>query len=525
MSERRTLIVVWDEQVQASLARLVEQLPWARNRGLRFLCLDGDVQAVVTQAREQSPDCPLGYVAHDETAVLAALAAGADEAGVVAVDDPAQLAAFVARLEVRAAMRAETHKLHASFAHSEKLTALGTLVAGVGHEINNPLSAVMLSIDAARRRLLPALDAAWELSRAARDQVPLPEASVALLLDLAEREKTRSTAQLLDDMNAATDAIASIVRDLRIFARSDEHEPLELIDVGELIDHALRLSGRDVIKHGVLERDYQAPLPTLALPRSRITQVLVNVLVNAGHAVAEIERPMHRIRVSARADEEFVAIAVSDTGPGIPPESIERIFDPFFTTKRQELGTGLGLSISRAILRKLGGELTVESVYNEGATFVCLLPIPEPSTLRAAWRRTSAAPTSEPPPSSTILVVDGDPHMLRAYARILSGEHRLIVARDACEAIELLESGSEANVVLSELDFPELDGVGFHRWLLEHRPQLAEAFVVITAGGTNAEQRAFLESSGPTVLYKPVRADTVRDAIGVALAKAKHATL
>jgi len=105
------------------------------------------------------------------------------------------------------------------------------------------------------------------------------------------------------------------------------------------------------------------------------------VLVNALHAVREVERDSHRVRISVRADDEAVAIAVSDTGPGISPEHVERIFDPFFTTKRQSLGTGLGLSISRSIMRSLGGDLLVESIHGQGAEFVLLLPLPEPDAL------------------------------------------------------------------------------------------------------------------------------------------------
>ena len=108
---------------------------------------------------------------------------------------------------------------------------------------------------------------------------------------------------------------------------------------------------------------------------------------------------MHRVRIGIRADEEFVAIAVSDTGPGIPTESLERIFDPFFTTKAQELGTGLGLSISRSILRKLKGDITVESVHGEGATFVCFLPSPRAkrSAKRADAGRRALSSFRKPP--------------------------------------------------------------------------------------------------------------------------------
>jgi C4-dicarboxylate-specific signal transduction histidine kinase len=286
----------------------------------------------------------------------------------------AELASLVDRAETRARLRAENRRLQASFAHSEKLVALGTLVAGVGHEINNPLSAVMLSVEVAQRRVLPLLSVAMELGRAQRNGEPIEEL-LARLNKLTQPERaSRDALRVFEDIGSAADAIASIVRDLRVFARTDQEELPEPIEVEQLVDHAIRLVGREILQRGMIERDYAPDLPKLVIPRNRVTQVLVNVLVNAAHAIREVERPVHHVKITARADDDFLAIAISDTGPGIAPESLSRIFDPFFTTKRQELGTGLGLAISRSILRRMGGDLLVESVYGDGATFVCFLP-------------------------------------------------------------------------------------------------------------------------------------------------------
>ena len=162
------LILVHSRQAHDGWVRLAETLPWANGRGLSFAVLTGNLQAALAERRERERDVPIGYIAADEPSVLEALAGGADEAAVVAPYDPAQLAAFVDRLELRARLRAESLRLQEAFAHAERLTALGTLVAGVGHEINNPLSAVMLSIEVARRRMLPALDAARAVAAAAQ---------------------------------------------------------------------------------------------------------------------------------------------------------------------------------------------------------------------------------------------------------------------------------------------------------------------------------------------------------------------
>ena len=509
------LILVHSRQVHDGWVRLAETLPWANGRGLSFAVLAGDLQAALAERRERVRDVPIGYIAADEPSVLEALAGGADEAAVVAPYDPAQLAAFVDRLELRARLRAESLRLQEAFAHAERLTALGTLVAGVGHEINNPLSAVMLSIEVARRRMLPALDAARAVATAAQTGAPLPAHAVAALARHSWPDQGgRGAAGIFDEMGAAADAIASIVRDLRTFARSDQDEPPERVEVDELIEHAIRISGREASRRGVLERDYARNLPPLVVPRGRVTQVIMNVFINAFHAITEVDRPNHRVRISARADDDFVAITVSDTGPGIAPESLERIFDPFFTTKRQGLGTGLGLSISRAILRRLGGELSVESVYGEGATFLCFVPLPSRDLLERMTRPPPPPLSSEEAmPGRSILVVDDDERVLRSYARLLGTRHRIMVAYDGREAIDMIRSGSSPDVLVVELDLPGAEGRELLAWLETQRPDLARRTILATSGGSSAGCTEFLGRYRGPVVHKPVHSNDLLAAI------------
>jgi K+-sensing histidine kinase KdpD len=137
---------------------------------------------------------------------------------------------------------------------------------------------------------------------------------------------------------------------------------------------------------------------------------ITNILVNAAHALHEVERPVHRVRLVVRADDEAVAVSISDSGPGIAPEAIERIFDPFYTTKRKGRGTGLGLSISRSILHRLGGDLLVESLHGEGATFVALIPRPPEQELTAALACARGEPDARGAKAQrpSLLVVDND---------------------------------------------------------------------------------------------------------------------
>jgi signal transduction histidine kinase len=517
MSAPRTLILVPTPEMRDQLVALAENLPWAPSRGLSVVTWSGDVQSAVAEHRAHEPSAAMAVITEDEPTALAALLGGADEATVLEKVDAAHLATLVDRADVRARLRAENQRLQANFAHSEKLVALGTLVAGVGHEINNPLSAVMLSVEVAQRRVVPILNLAMEVGRARRLSLPMLESALEQLAKLTQPERaSRDAVRIFEDIGSAADAIAAIVRDLRIFARTDQEELPEPIEVEQLVDHAIRLVGREILQRGVIERDYAPELPKLLIPRNRVTQVLVNVLVNAAHAIREVDRPVHHVKITVRADDDFLAIAISDTGPGIAPESLSRIFDPFFTTKRQELGTGLGLAISRSILRRLGGDLLVESVYGDGATFVCFLPLSVRDAAREKPRLEKLRVESPAARSiASVLLVDDDERMLRSYSLLLNPDFRLITAQDGRDAIELLESGSEPDLAIIELDLPIAEKRLFWHWMQENRPELARHTIIVTGAASKEAYANFLASYAGPVLHKPVRGEELMTALAL----------
>ncbi|HKU44142.1 MAG TPA: ATP-binding protein [Polyangiales bacterium] len=476
-----------------------------RDRELTFELVSGSPRTAAAVKRERDPHAMIGFAAEDEAAALAAIAGGADEAAVFAAVAPSELLAFLERIELRAQLRAETERLKLAFAHVEKLSELGTLIAGVSHEINNPLTSILLSLYVLKNKLVPA-------ALAAREALELLEPSSERKTELARRIDALRTGiqvpELLDDVNSAALNIASVVQDLRMFSRHEQSEPLELVDVPDLLDRVVRLVARDISQSGVIERDYARDLPSVLAPRSRLAQVFTNLLNNALHAIAEAPRELHAIRIRVRRDEDFVVVAISDTGPGIEAQNIEQIFEPYFTTKRAEHGTGLGLSISRSIVRNLGGDLSVESVYGEGAMFLCLLPI----------RRTGAehTTTSRPPlsegrktPALTVLTVDADAQVLRSYARLLALDHHLLAATDELEAIELLQTGAEPDVIALELDLPDGGGVALLRWLQAHHPALLPRTILVTTFDAPERHGELLASHRGPVLPKPLRGDTL----------------
>ncbi len=511
------------ERLRSSLADRFE------SEDLRVEVADAPPTEAVASARRGWGGTPLGFVAEDEVGALEALTAGADEVLVWPPRDEGAIQGFFDRTKQRATLRRGQERLNASVVHAEKLTALGTLVAGVAHEINNPLTALQLGVEACANLLTPLGNVAQELQLWASRGWGASAEQIQKLHELADSgAPAHEGAQLLGEMLGAVSSIANIVRDLRIFARSDSgREDAQLLDANEVIDQALRLVGREINVVARIERDYSRELPRILVPHGRLTQVLVNVLVNAAQAIREIERPAHRVRISTRADGEYVAISISDSGPGIPPHTLDHIFDPFFTTKRAGYGTGLGLSISRSIMYDLGGDLIVESVHGSGATFILLLPIPDYASVRSAYlrQRGGAAVRPRPVVKRTVLIVDDDERVLSAYARALGRACDVLMASDGREAIDLLSSGSNPDAIVSELAMPEADGKALYEWLERERPELAARTVFVSAETTQQQYESFISKLPNCVLPKPVTAGALLSALSEATEAVLSGTL
>lgn len=498
------VIVVPDSAWEADIARLMATR-MARHSWTVMVDAAAPRDAI-TRARERTGGQPLGYLASSEGAALEAIFAGADEALCLSEYDPARVLALMDRTELRAQIRQAAEHERTSAVQSEKLAALGTVVAGVAHEINNPLAAVCLSAEFLKGALGPVLDVSSHITRTAAERRGLSVEEVAQLASVATKPgRIVEGKRVLDDLLDLVDTIAAIVRDLRIYARSDDAEPPQLVNVVDLIEQVLRIVGSEITTRAHVERDYPDTLPLLIVPRSRIVQVLTNILLNAAHAIQELPRPVHRVRIGVRADQEAVAISISDSGPGISPDAIERIFDPFYTTKREGRGTGLGLSISRSILLRMGGELVVESVHGDGATFVALIPLPTHAALSAAQAK--ARPETIPPEATqrriSVLVVDDDERLLRIYPRVLRDRYDVLVAVEGQEAIELISSGAHVDVIMTDLTMPEVNGEQLYRWLETARPDLARRTLFVS-GVSDVSQHRFLANLPNIVLEKPV---------------------
>lgn len=351
---------------------------------------------------------------------------------------------------------------------ADRMASIGVLAAGVAHEINNPLTAIIAEVEMALEDIGGAHPAAEGL---------------AVARDAAERVRT-------------------IVRDLTTFSRGDSDD-LTPVDVCRALDASIRMAVPATRGRATVHRDY-GEVPLVLANESRLGQVFLNLLVNAAHAIPLGGPGPSRIEVKVRTPPSGgVSVEISDTGIGMTPEIKERLFTPFFTTK--ESGTGLGLAISHRIISNAGGSIDVDSTPGLGTTFRIWLP-PGRTTLRTS----SLPPSVHAPDGAHVLAVDEDPFVLQVIARTLRGDHHVDAERSPSAALVRLASGKNYDLILCDLSISEMSAPEFGRRLIAIRPELGRRLVFVSSGAARAEHHAFLEANGALCLDKPFDAQTLR---------------
>ncbi|MBZ4399250.1 PAS domain S-box protein [Myxococcus sp. AS-1-15] len=395
----------------------------------------------------------------------------------------------------------ERKRMQAQLLQSDRMVLAGTLAAGVGHEINNPLTYVMANLESA-------LDAmhrlGGELGRMLPDGALAPSWSMTL----------KDTVELLKEAHEGATRVRNIVRDLKYISRQDE-ERRELLDVRESLEFSLKLASSELRPRAQVIKKYE-DVPLVHADASRLGQVFLNLVVNAAQAIPEGDPTNQHVTLWVRPGPHGgVAVDVSDSGSGMPPSVLARIFDPFFTTKAVGSGTGLGLSICHGIMRGLGGDITVRSEPGHGTTFTVLLP-PAPA---------DAAPREVPvllPPSSEragrMLVIDDEPAVGRSLARIIGKRHQVTVVSSGEEALAKLDSGAPFDAIFCDLMMPGITGMDVYERVREREPGLSLRFIFITGGSYTARARQFLERIPNPRIEKPFDAQMIQQLVGEVLA-------
>jgi signal transduction histidine kinase/CheY-like chemotaxis protein len=380
---------------------------------------------------------------------------------------------------------------------SERMAAIGTLAAGVAHEINNPLSFVTSNLEYSVERVRY-LDQIL-LGRSLQVESP---AKLRMLLD--------PLLLALKEAHDGSSRVARIVGDLKILSRETGNE-LVPVDLGRSIDTALNMAERAYCYR--VRFTSECPVGVCVWGQeTRIVQVFLNLLINAAQAFGSDDPTHNLVALRAWVDQNTTIIEVVDNGPGIAQENQAKIFSPFFTTKPVGEGTGLGLSICHGIVYAAGGTISVESAPGNGANFrVCL---------RTCDREAPASNTRRtlrPEGRARILIVDDEALLVRSLVRLLQEHHDIATAANGREGLEQILSDGPFDMILCDLMMPDMTGMDLFEEVRRLDPEIAERFVFLTGGAFSERARTFLASVTNTKLDKPIPPHLLRNIVATVL--------
>lgn len=377
---------------------------------------------------------------------------------------PALLAAITDITQQRIA-EAEVARQREALHQNEKLSALGSLLAGVAHELNNPLSVV-----------------------------------VGYSSMLKELASDAATATRADKIHAAAERCSRIVRTFLAMARK-KPPSRGAVDVNEIVRSSLEIAAYGLRSAGVEVRtQLVGDLPAVWGDADQLHQVVTNLIVNAQQALLSVPDP-RRLTIVTAPCAEGVEIIVADNGPGMAPEVRARIFEPFYTTKAAGVGTGVGLSVCAAIVAAHEGALSVDSEEGAGARFRVVLPTRAAGFTLPAPERAAATRAATP---ARVLVVDDEPDIASMIAELLRNDgHEVVVCADAAMVPEAARRGG-VDLVVSDIRMPGLDGPGLHEALARLVPGMERRILFVTGDTLAPEIGRFIAETSAPVIEKPI---------------------
>ena len=377
---------------------------------------------------------------------------------------PARLVGSLADITDRKRAQEQLVRQREALYQNEKMAMFGSLLAGVAHELNNPLSVVI-------------------------GQVALLEQSVRDPAVLGRIERIQK----------ATERCARIVRTFLAMARHRERQSAA-VKINSLVEMVVELLAFQLRAADIrVELDLAPVIPDIMADADQLHQLLTNLIVNASQALAQ-SAYRRVIRIVSRIDRQHnrLQLEVCDNGPGVPLDVRKRIFDPFFTTKPAGVGTGIGLSLCLSIVRSHGGVIRVTDTPGGGATFVVELPLQ-----LGAGRAAEPAVNHDAPRASRVLIVEDEAEIAEMLSEILrSHGHRTHIAVDGRNGLDCALA-EEFDVVLSDIRLPHMDGLDLYRALQRQRPGLIPRLAFITGDTLSPDIQSFLTETGAVCLEKP----------------------
>lgn len=369
----------------------------------------------------------------------------------------------------------ERRALEARLNHLDRLSSLGSMSAGIAHELNNPLSYVL--------------------------------ANARFVFEKLHEYPDEDVREALADFIEGAHRIANIVGDLRAFSRADADLEMHPTDLGAVVESARKVTAKLVDSRAVFRAELGG-VPLVEAYEPRLVQVLVNLLMNAAQAIPERPGQPGHITVRAFEADGGVALEVVDDGEGMPPDVQERVFDPFFTTRPVGFGAGLGLAVCHGLVAAMGGTLSVKSAPGQGTTFRVWLRVATASEAHAP----TPLPFTEDEGKRRVLLVDDEPLVLKAMSRILK-QHEVTQAGSVDAALDVIAKGGQFDVILCDLMMPGRTGMDLYEALQREAPGLADRIIFVTGGAFTERAETFLREVPNRQLVKPVDATVLRQVV------------
>lgn len=380
----------------------------------------------------------------------------------------------------------ERRKMQARLAQSDRLASVGTLAAGVAHEINNPLAYVLSNLRYARRRY---------------------GECASMIEDVDARERIREAIEHAVD---GAVRVQTIVRDLKTFSRGGD-ESRQNVYLERAVEAALTMAYPLIRGRAKIVRNYQPTDPVWA-DEGRLAQVFLNLVINAAQAIPDGAPSSNEICVRVYQTEDGrVCGEVSDTGEGIAPEHIARVFEPFFTTRASGVGTGLGLSVCHGLVTGFGGEILVESQLQKGTTFRVLLPRSCASSTTSRKSSTERKKRTSRPRRRRVLVVDDETLLARSIELQLKDEHDVECVATGQDALDRLKKEQTFDLVLCDMMLPDISGIDVYERARAFNNGSHERFVFMTGGSFSPRVLKFLREHEVPFLEKPFTAEQLKE--------------
>ncbi len=383
--------------------------------------------------------------------------------------------AYLRDLTAARTAEAEIQRQREALHESEKMAAFGSLLAGVAHELNNPLSIVIGN---------------------------------AMMLGEEAKELAPALIGRTDRIQAAAERCGRIVRSFLALARQNRSQ-VKPMSIATAVQTALELLAYGLRGSGVaVERDIPDDLPSVPCDHDQFNQVLSNLLVNARQVLEARPQP-RRVRISARLDGDFVRVDVADNGPGVPEALRGQIFDPFFTTKPAGIGMGIGLAVSRGIMEVHGGTLALEEAPGGGACFIIRLP--RHSADEGIAEEEAAVPVARA--RQPALVLDDEPEIAALLADMLGRQGYDCDVVDTGDAALQRLAAQDYALILCDLRMPGIDGAAVYEWLRQHRPHLCVRVGFVTGDTLGSASEGFVARTGRPMLEKPFVPSALRQLV------------